>query len=161
MTTPADIQNPAATADAVAAWLVALLGAHGLVARVEKRQSGTLAVYGGNSDRDEECLFCVGDDVVRAPTLALGRTKTLRKKDIRMSAFGVLRLRCADIAARFVEHKSNRATQEKAWDVAGALKKEGLPAVAFHGRVEINLSLSPEYAAEVGPKIAAVLAARE
>jgi hypothetical protein len=36
-----------------------------------------------------------------------------------------------------------------------------LPATAHDGRVVIELILSPDYAAEVGPKIAAVMSERK
>lgn len=151
--------HPEPTAEAVATWLAEVLRTHGLEARTRLRPDGW-RVYGGNSERDEDALFVSKDNVV-ALAVSVGRTKVLRKKTIRFSAFDALRERCADIAARFKEHKANCAAQEKAWNVADVLKKLGLPACAWMGRVEIKLDLSSEYAAEVGPKIAAVMSERK
>lgn len=68
--------------------------------------------------------------------------------------------RCEEIAARYREHVANRAEQDKAIAVAHVLKAQGLDCLAFGGKIHITLELSPEYAAEVGPQIAAALAAK-
>ena len=41
------------------------------------------------------------------------------------------------------------------------LKALGITCIARAGRVTIELNLSPEYAAEVGPKIAAIMGEKE
>lgn len=154
-----DIPNPEPTAEAVAAWLAAVLRSHGLEARAWPLPTGW-RVSGVNSDCDEEALFSANNNVF-AFALSIGRTKALRKKTFRLNEFGLLGARCADIAARFKEHKANRAAQEVAIGVAATLKGLGLPAFPYQGRVEIKLDLSPGYAAEVGPKIAAIMSERK
>jgi hypothetical protein len=135
----------------------------GLAARVVDRV-GAAQVWAGNSDRDEEGvaeIAAVTPDVVSFCGLRLGRTAALRAKRVSWSSQRAAALaRCDEIAARFKQHAANRAAQWRACDVADRLKALGLPAMAFAGRVRIDLDLSPEYAAVAGPQIAAVLVER-
>jgi hypothetical protein len=147
--------TPQQTAENIAAYLRTL----GLVARVHATQLSTFQVWAGNSERDEEGVFGLAEGVIHAVALKLGRTKALRER--RLVVWAQVVARCDEIAARFREHAANRAEQDKAWQVADRLKALGLPAVAFAGRVRIDLDLSPEYAADVGPRIAAVMGERK
>lgn len=99
---------------------------------------------------------------VRFLTFRLGvYGKTLRARKIATTNERDLRQRCADIADRVKAHIARREAQVKAWQVVDTLKSLGMPCTARNGRVVIEMDLSPEYAAEVGPKIAAVMSERK
>lgn len=160
-----DTKGGLVTAQATAARLVGMLAAAGLPARIhESRQAnGALWIVVG-SGAMEEAVFEVTADApgdVRCLSLRLGRTKALRAKTVAATFERDIRQRCADIADRYREHTANREAQQKAWAVVDKLKLLGMPCTATGGRVVITLDLSPEYAAEVGSKIAAVMAERE
>ena len=137
----------------------------GLDARIhESRQAnGALWIVVGGGAM-EEAVFEVTAEApgdVRYLPLRLGRTKALRAKTVAATFERDIRQRCTDIADRYREHTANREAQQKAWTVVDKLKALGVVCTATGGRVVITLDLSPEYAAEVGPKIAAVMAERE
>jgi hypothetical protein len=69
--------------------------------------------------------------------------------------------RCEDIVALMRKDADLRARTAVAQAVVDDLKNLGLPAVVVSGRVSVTLDLSPEYAAEVGPKIAAIMSERK
>lgn len=159
-----DAKGGLVTAQATAAGLVGMLAAAGLDARIhESRQTdGALWIVVG-SGAMEEAVFEVTAEApgdVRYLPLRLGRTKALRAKTVAATFERDIRQRCTDIADRYREHTANRDAQQKAWTVVDKLKPLGLSCTATGGRVVITLDLSPEYAAEVGPKIAAVMAER-
>lgn len=136
------------------------LDARSTAAVIVTGQPGTRTVIAGTCERDEEAVFRVLPQGVEMLALKLGRTKALRRRMRPEHCTSVI-ARCEEIAARFRENAANRAEQAKAIEVMDALKAQGLHCVAFGGKVHITLELSPEYAAEVGPKIAAAMSARK
>ena len=133
----------------------------GLDARIHEslQANGALWIVVGGGAM-EEAVFEVTAEApgdVRYLPLQLGRTKALRAKTVAATFERDIRQRCADIADRYREHTANREAQQKAGSVVDKLKLLGMPCTATAGRVVITLDLSPEYAAEVGPKIAAVM----
>ena len=154
------------TAQEAAAGLVGMLAAAGLAARVHdsRQPNGAQWVVIDPVPGEPEPLFEVTDvepDRVYCLTMRLGRTKQLRARTVRAAERTALARRCAEIAARVKEHAANREADSKARAVAEELRGLGMNAEAKRGRVVITLDLSPEYAAEVGPKIAAVMSERK
>jgi hypothetical protein len=154
-----DAKGGLVTAQETAAGLVKMLAAVGLTARVHATQNGAQWVVVGSGPMEEPVFEVTAEAPgdVRYLSLRLGRTKALRAKTVAATVERDIRQRCADIADRYREHTANREAQQKAWAVVGKLKPLGMPCTATGGRVVITLDLSPEYAAEVGPKIAAVM----
>ena len=146
----------------VAAGLVNMLAAAGLDAHVLCALPGCLTVYVGCAGMEEPVFMIKAEapGMVEYLPLRLGRTKALRAKMVADTFERDIRQRCTDIADRCREHTANRGAQQKAWTVVDKLKALGVVCTATDGRVVITLDLSPEYAAEVGPKIAAVMAER-
>jgi hypothetical protein len=147
------------TAQEVAAGLVKMLVDVGLDAHVLCALPGCLTVYVGCAGMEEPVFMIKAEapGMVEYLPLRLGRTKALRAKTVAATFERDIRQRCADIADRCREHTANREAQQKAGSVVDKLKALGMPCTATAGRVVITLDLSPEYAAEVGPKIAAVM----
>lgn len=154
------------TAQETAAGLVGMLAAVGLTARVHdsRQENGAQWVVIDSVPGGPEPLFEVTDvepDRVYCLTMRLGRTKSLRARTVWASEHKSLARRCEEIAERVKEHATNREADSKTRAVAEELRGLGMSAVALRGRVVITLDLSPEYAADVGPKIAAVMSERK
>jgi hypothetical protein len=152
--------TPAETAEKIAGMLRGM----GLEARVHdsKQADGAQWVVVGSGSMEEPVfeVTATESDRVLCLSLRLGRTKALRARTVWASEDESIAGRCKDIADRFREHVANREAQQKAWGVVDELKRLGMLCTARDGRVVITLDLSPEYAADVGPKIAAVMGER-
>jgi len=139
--------------------LVERLRERGLYAAAFMR-NGVSSIFAGNTDQDSEEVFAVDEDNpgrVWMRGVKLGSTKAIRPRTVDKPAPTVLDERCDAIAKTWKEHAANRAAQFRAWAVVNRLRERGLSCIATGGKVRITLELSPEYAAEVGPKIAAVM----
>lgn len=153
--------TPAETAEKIACMLRGM----GLDARVHDfQQSGeqcvTVDVLAMEEPVAEMNATTPGD--VRFLPLRLGiHCKALRAKKIANTNERDIERRCAEIAERVRGYLATKDAQGKAWAVVDELKSLGMPATARGGRVVITLDLSPEYAAKVGPKIAAVMGEKE
>ncbi len=69
--------------------------------------------------------------------------------------------RCAEVAALNIKRVARKAAVQEAWAVVDGLKALGMTATMQEGRVRITLDFSPEYAREMGPKIAEMLGERK
>jgi hypothetical protein len=150
--------------------LVEMLRDAGLAARfvgglTERAGERLTRIWAGNTERDEEAVFEIKhDDVARVVCcpIRLGLYgKALRGRTVWASESRVLRARREQIAGYFREHALKCGAQKKAWAVSDELKQLGFLCMARDGRVVITLDLSPEYAAEVGLKIAAAMGERK
>jgi hypothetical protein len=69
--------------------------------------------------------------------------------------------RCDAVADLNRAREQRKKANAEAWAVADGLRELGMTATMSEGRVRITLDFSPEYAREMGPKIAEMLGERK
>jgi hypothetical protein len=137
--------------------IAAILSSYGVASRVETVEQLSYVVV---LNRYEDAAFAVqADGTVIGSQFAMRFGGSLRSRKIRNEV--ELHDRCKAITDIVARDAKVRAEAKIATAVADELKKLSMVAVAVSGRVEITLSFTPEHARKYGPKIAAVLAAKD
>jgi ribosomal protein L30/L7E len=108
----------------------------------------------------EEAVFDIGPGEVVMLKALWWQVGSVRRRVVKPDSPAISK-RIAGVARLVSKAKVRREQSNQAWAVRETLRGLGLPATVHEGRVVIELSLSPEYAAEVGPKIAAVMSERK
>lgn len=108
----------------------------------------------------EEPVFYVGpDDVTFLPVRS--SVGTLRAQKAVPLDWVKIAARCDAVADLNRAREQRKKANAEAWAAADGLRKLGMNATMDEGRVRITLDFSPEYAREMGPKIAEMLGERK
>lgn len=109
----------------------------------------------------EEPVFTVYATGVACCALRFAPVGSLRARRTAPFDEAVIHRRCTEIAALTLKRAERNAANAKAWAVADELRALGMIAIAQEDRVVLTFSFSPEYAREMGPRVAAVLGERK
>jgi hypothetical protein len=147
--------------------IAAIFAGLGLSARVEmvgdSIESARVVVRAGDRDVEAFLVFPSGIGAAKIDLLrsAMRPMHFDRPEKGLPKRWREVKERCERIVSCLESDTEQRTTINRAQAVADDLKRLGLVAVVVSGRVSITLDLSPEYAAEVGPKIAAVMSEKK
>lgn len=140
--------------------IVGMFAALGTTARIQRFDSECYVIL-GEEPRRVEAVFCVTAAGVEMLPVHLRFAGSLRARRRPISDMDVIAKRCQAIVDLMRKDAETRARWAEAQAVADKLKALGLPVTVVSARVNITLDFSPEYAAEKGPQIAAVLGKRK
>lgn len=120
---------------------------------------GSWWVTAGAGSLEEPVFDCGADGVAfRSVRSSVG---TLRAQKAAPLDWAKVAARCDAAADLNRARQQRKAVVQEAWAVADGLRKLGINATMDEGRVRITLDFSPEYAREMGPKLAAILGERK
>ena len=108
----------------------------------------------------EETVFDIGPEEIVMLGARWWQVGSVRKRIVKPGSAAIYE-RMREVADLVSKAKTRQEQSNRAWAVRDVLRGIGLPATVHDGRVVIELILSPDYAAEVGPKIAAVMSERK
>lgn len=151
------------TSEEMAAKIVAELERLGCVAKVHENSGGDWSVLlaVARSEADEP-VFRVDDRVTMLGLYSIKLDKLACRNQVRkFEQWPDIVKRCALLAEVASDTAALRAAKAFAWEVRDDLAAIGLPATVKGGRVVLTFGLTPEYAREMGPRIAALFAERE
>ena len=155
------------TSQEIAEKIVALFAALGFPARTEAMDDSFLdsvkVFVGAAPERYAFLVFPSGVASARIETLQGHlRPQDFARADSKLpKRWAEVKRHCKLIVEVVRRDDQRRAEIGMARTVVDELRALGLPALVVAGRVSVTLDLSPEYAAEVGPKIAAVMSEKK